>query len=81
MATTYTWQTLIFAGPTAQDATSAFAAWHGAYTPPSGMGARPNIRETANQALYYYMTHVPGPGHYEIHVTALMPTPDTDKGS
>lgn len=77
----YCWQTIIFAGPTAQDATSAFDTWHGVYAPPSGMGARPNIRETANQALYYFLTHVPQPGSYQIHVTALMPAPDVDQES
>lgn len=69
---TYRWKTLIFRGATAEEATHQFDAWF-AYAPAAaGMGARPNIREAANRALYYHLTAViPASGGYELHVTAL----------
>ena len=69
----YSWQTIIFSGETEQEATAAFDAWSGPYTPPSGMGARRPPRESVNRALDYHLTHVRGPERYEIHVTAWLP--------
>lgn len=71
----YHWRTIIFSAPTPDEATAAFDEWFD-YAPPSGMAARPNIREMAHRALYYHLTHHPWPDRYELHVTALLPDED-----
>jgi hypothetical protein len=65
----YHWQTNIFRGDTAGEATKSFDAWINAS--PLETISQPILR-TAHGMPFWFISHHPFTDHYEIHVTALM---------
>lgn len=64
------WQTFIFSGATADEASKAFNEWFGY----DGLSlTRQPISRTADGQLLMTITHCPWPDRHQMYVTALMP--------